>query len=147
MKMYQRILVAIDISGEAEQVMLKAKSIAEQNQAKLDLIHVVEPVVIESTFDLTPMIDAEIEDNLVNRSKSFVSSMISRLGMTIDQVLVPVGSTKGEIHDAAKALGSDLIIIGTHGRHGVGLLLGSTANSVLHGAECDVLSVKVTKSD
>ncbi|MCP4009678.1 MAG: universal stress protein, partial [Proteobacteria bacterium] len=33
--------------------------------------------------------------------------------------------------------------LGSHGRHGLGLLLGSTANGVLHLAQCDVLAVRV----
>jgi len=41
---------------------------------------------------------------------------------------------------------TDLVIVGSHGRHGVRLLLGSTANAVLHGAECDVLAVRVQDS-
>jgi universal stress protein A len=43
----------------------------------------------------------------------------------------------------AEELDADLIVLGTHGRHGLGLMLGSTANAVLHGAPCDVLAVKV----
>ena len=39
--------------------------------------------------------------------------------------------------------GADLIVVGSHGRHGLALLLGSTANGVLHGATCDVLAVRV----
>jgi len=37
----------------------------------------------------------------------------------------------------------DLIVIGSHGRHGWKLLLGSTANAVLHEAKCDVLAVRI----
>jgi universal stress protein A len=37
----------------------------------------------------------------------------------------------------------DLIIIGSHGRHGIRILLGSTANAILHSAKCDVLAVRV----
>jgi universal stress protein A len=43
----------------------------------------------------------------------------------------------------AKERGVDLIVVGSHGRHGLQLLLGSTANGVLHLAECDVLAVRV----
>lgn len=141
--MYNRILVAVDLSPEAEQVAQKASQIAALSNAIIDVIHVVEPVVIETTFDVTPSIDLEIEDSLVDRSKNFLSELMSSLGMSIDEIMVPVGSIKSEIHDAARQQGSDLIVIGTHGRHGVALLLGSTANAVLHGAPCDVLSVKV----
>jgi len=143
MAIYKRILVAVDMSNEAEQVLKKTVELASYSNATIDAIHVVEPVVVETTFDVTPTIDVELEDQLVTRSKSFISGLQASLGMSIDKILVPVGSTKREIHEAAKARGSDLIIVGSHGRHGVGLLLGSTANAILHGAPCDVLSVKV----
>jgi len=48
-----------------------------------------------------------------------------------------------EIHTLANEIGADLIVVGSHGRHGLALLLGSTANGVLHGAPCDVLAVRV----
>ena len=38
---------------------------------------------------------------------------------------------------------ADVIVVGSHGRHGIALLLGSTANGVLHGATTDVLAVRV----
>jgi universal stress protein A len=37
----------------------------------------------------------------------------------------------------------DLIVLGSHGRHGLAVLLGSTARSVLNGAGCDVLAVRI----
>ena len=43
----------------------------------------------------------------------------------------------------AKDIGADLIVVGSHGRYGLALLMGSTANGVLHGATCDVLAVRV----
>jgi universal stress protein A len=56
---------------------------------------------------------------------------------------VELGATKFEIARVAKENTFDLIVVGSHGRHGVALLLGSTANAVLHGAPCDVLAVRV----
>ncbi|MGB1202845.1 MAG: universal stress protein [Alloalcanivorax venustensis] len=38
---------------------------------------------------------------------------------------------------------ADLIVLGSHGKHGIRLLLGSTANAVLHRATCDVLAVRI----
>ena len=48
-----------------------------------------------------------------------------------------------EIHTLANEINTDLIVIGTHGRSGLKLLLGSTANSVLHSAKQDVLAVRI----
>jgi universal stress protein A len=55
----------------------------------------------------------------------------------------PIGHAATEIQRVARDLDADLIVIGTHGRHGLGLLLGSTANGVLHGVKRDVLAVRV----
>ena len=57
------------------------------------------------------------------------------------------GTPSREIHNFAEENGTDLIVLGTHGQKGVQLLLGATANSVLHGAACDVLAVRVAESD
>ncbi len=54
-----------------------------------------------------------------------------------------VGRPGSEIRRQAEENDADLIVIGSHGRHGIQLLLGSTANSVLHGAACDVLAVRI----
>ena len=53
------------------------------------------------------------------------------------------GRPETEIHALAEQIGADLIVVGSHGRTGLALLLGSTANGVLHGATCDVLAVRV----
>ncbi|MNG25866.1 hypothetical protein D3C84_1107770 [compost metagenome] len=55
------------------------------------------------------------------------------------------GQPRQEIHQLAKENACDLIVVGSHGRHGLALLLGSTANDVLHGAPCDVLAVRLMK--
>jgi universal stress protein A len=57
------------------------------------------------------------------------------------------GQPRQEIHQLAKDQKCDLIVVGSHGRHGLALLLGSTANDVLHGAPCDVLAVRLQKKE
>ena len=54
-----------------------------------------------------------------------------------------MGPTKSQIQEIAESIGIDLIICGSHGRHGLSLLLGSTANAVLHHATCDVLAIRI----
>jgi len=53
------------------------------------------------------------------------------------------GAPRQEIVRFAKEQAVDLIIIGSHGRHGLDRLLGSTARSILNDAPCDVLAVRI----
>lgn len=62
-----------------------------------------------------------------------------------DNQHVVVGMPDTEIHRFSADNGVDLIVVGSHGRHGFALLLGSTSTGVLHGAQCDVLAVRVGK--
>jgi universal stress protein A len=64
-----------------------------------------------------------------------------------DQRHLAYGQPRQEIHRLAEEQGCDLIVVGSHGRHGLALLLGSTANDVLHGAPCDVLAVRLKKPE
>ena len=58
------------------------------------------------------------------------------------KVLVSEHSAKYEIVRFAKERQMDLIVVASHGRHGVSAVLGSTADGVLHTASCDVLAVR-----
>lgn len=63
--------------------------------------------------------------------------------MAEDCQWLEMGSPKTEIIRVATENQVDLIVVGSHGRHGLALLLGSTANGVLHHAPCDVLAVRL----
>lgn len=144
---YTEILVAVDTSAEAKQVWLKALNMASGPDARLTLIHVVEPLLVESGFELMPVVSIEMEKALVQRSTEFLQGLIAdeAQGRQVTS-LVRVGSIRQQILGAATEQKADLIVIGTHGRHGIAALLGSTANAVLHGAPCDVLCVRVGKT-
>ena len=53
----------------------------------------------------------------------------------------------GLVASLAEELKADLIVVGSHGRHGLALIMGSTANGVLHGAKRDVLAVRVYEGE
>lgn len=56
---------------------------------------------------------------------------------------IEIGNPAGAVRRAAEAYRADLIVVGSHGRLGLGLFLGSTANGVLHGCSVDVLVVRI----
>jgi universal stress protein A len=142
MSHYNRILVAIDLSEESGVVLEKAKLLAEQNQAELNLIHVVEIVSYAYGGEI-PVDIADIQTQIENHAESKLSSLATSLGYPVNKAIVATGNTGSEIHAVSKDLKTDLIVIGSHGRHGLSLLLGSTSNGVLHGAECDILAVRL----
>jgi len=143
MACYRKILVAIDFSAKAAVVLDRAQEMADLHGAELVLLHVVEPVVLEPAYDTLPPFPVEIERELLDRARHELSSICAERGLDGAAARVEVGAPKAEILRVARESGTELIIVGSHGRHGVALLLGSTANGVLHGAFCDVLAVRI----
>ena len=122
------------------------RGLAQERQAQLTAVTVVRPMLAaygnvgfgsfnSSTFDL------EAEARKLARIK--LIQLAGQYGIDADRCSVLLGSPASEIRRQAAEMQADMIIIGTHSRHGMGLLLGSTATGVLHGASCDVLAVKI----
>ena len=144
---YSKILVAIDLTDEADEVLNQAVESAAQNDAELSLITVVKPITqVYGGFDVGAMgADVvQIEREAVEQAEAALSRHAEKASVPAERALVGRGSPAHEIRAVAEEQGTDLIIMGTHGRHGLGLLLGSTATGVLHGAPCDVLTVRIS---
>ena len=140
---YQRILTAVDISDEAIPVVKRAAAMARQHQAELRLIHVVEPLSLAYGGDI-PMDFSGIQEELQQQAEETLKKYAGQFDIPDDKIHLLTGRPEAQIHDLCKELDCDLIIVGSHGRKGLALLLGSTANAVLHGAKCDVLAVRVS---
>jgi universal stress protein A len=76
-------------------------------------------------------------------AKTRLAKLAEKLYVPKDRLWLEMGSPKIEIIRVAKENKVDLIVVGSHGRHGLALILGSTANGVLHHANCDVLAVRL----
>jgi universal stress protein A len=144
MSQYQKILVAIDLSEESAPVVKRGRALAEVPNAELHLIHVIEPLSFAYGGDI-PMdfsgIQEEIHEQATQQMRRFAESN----DIDLQHQHIVLGKPEVEIHATAEELGVDLIVLGSHGRHGLALLMGSTANGVMHGAKCDVLAVRVGK--
>ncbi len=146
MSIYTRILLALDLSDESDQLASKTAKMAEAFGAELNLIHVVEPLSFAYGGDV-PMDLTTIQEQLDDHARTKLDLYVEKIGYPVNRKIIVTGHTETEIHRAAEELGSDLVIVGSHGRHGLALLLGSTANGVLHGAKCDVLAIRVKEED
>jgi universal stress protein A len=142
MSTYRRILAAIDLTEDSRAVVGRACELAQPAKAVVQLLHVVEFMPIEPMSDsLVPVI--QIDDQIVSRAKSQIQALARELGLPPDAGNVEAGSAKSEILRYAREQHSDLIVLGCRERHGLSLLIHRTEDSVLHGAPCDVLAVRV----
>lgn len=141
---YKRILLALDLSDEGVIVAERTAALATVCGAEVEVLHVVEPIIVDPAYDVLPALPAGYEEELVAVAEKRLKATARRFGWAEDRVKVAVGATKGAILNEAEAGLYDLIVVGSHGRHGLALLLGSTANAVLHGAPCDVLAVRIS---
>ena len=116
--------------------------LARQWQAQLRLLHVIEFVPVEPMSDaLVPVV--QIDDQVVARATEQIHTLASTLGVAADCCRVATGNVKGEILRQARAVGADLIVLGCRERHGLSILVNLTEDTVLHGAPCDVLAMRV----
>lgn len=138
--MYKHILFATDLTEDTDYLVDKVRTICAATNAKLSLVHVVEPL---PGYSYAYLGIEDIEGQLINEANQSIAKLGEKLNVTKDNVFVEVGPTKTKILKIADDVNADLIICGSHGRHGLSLLLGSTANAILHGAKCDVLTVRL----
>ncbi len=146
MRTYQKIMVAVDLSSESEAVLAKAHQIAGPD-ADIYLVYVQEPMdniyvgIVPQSAAFSGL--GELESRLSEELKHKLTMLGEKFNVPADHLHVLNGSPASEIHRFASENHVQLIVIGTHGRKGFQLLLGSTANAVLHGAACDVLAVRI----
>ncbi|MCO6059374.1 universal stress protein [Pseudomonas sp. MOB-449] len=144
---YQHILVAVDLTDECHPVVRRAQALAQASNAKLSLVHIVEPMAMAFGGDV-PMDLSMLQQQQFEQARERLQSFAGTYAeLTSDQRHLAYGQPRQEIHRLAEEQGCDLIVVGSHGRHGLALLLGSTANDVLHGAPCDVLAVRLKKPE
>lgn len=147
MAFYRHILLGLDLHPECDlTVARKTQQLAKLFGAKLTVVHAVEHINSYGIGQAYPgMLD--VEEELVKAAKAELTRICGELKIPTENQIVEVGSPKMVMFDLVKELNADLIVVGSHGRHGLELLLGSTANSVLHNAECDVLAIRIREDD
>ena len=143
MERYKHVLLAVDLSGELDESLRRAIARVGDG-ANLSIVHVLEPAFfyygIEPAIGtLPPNFEAEI----LERAQTLLAEAGARYNIPAERQYLERGHASAQILRLAKDIGVDLIVLGSHGRQGWRLLLGSTANAVLHHAECDVLALRV----
>jgi universal stress protein A len=144
MTCYQQLLVAVDLSEDSRAIAAKSAELARLWGARLRLLHVIEFVPVEPMSDaLVPVV--QIDDQLIARSRAQLAALAATVGLGAEDCQVASGNVKAEILRQARALKADLIVLGCRERHGLSILVNLTEDTVLHGAACDVLAMRVGK--
>ena len=133
--MYQRILVPIEGSPTSTRGLDEAIRLAQLTGATLRLLHVLDDLVLATSFetgatymnDVLPMIRKAGESILM-----IGKARVAAAGVTVDTLLLECFAKRtSEIVIAqAQAWKADLIVLGTHGRRGIGRLLMGRSSSV-----------------
>lgn len=133
------ILFPTDFSRQAASAYQFACALARDYNAKLIIAHIKEPpIVVVGEFGAPPPepmpTDEALRDELLTLQPAAIAA---------EHVLV-TGEPASEIVRLAAERGCDLIVMGTHGRRGLGrLVMGSVAEQVMRKAPCPVLTVKL----
>lgn len=138
--MYKHILFATDLTEDTQYLIEKVRTIRSFTNATLSLVHVVEPL---PGYSYAYLGIEDIEGQLITEARQSIEKLGAKMNVKAPDQFVEVGPTKTKILKVADEINADLIVCGSHGRHGLSLLLGSTANAILHGAKCDVLTVRL----
>ena len=141
---YQHVLLAVDYTKHGVYVAEKARVLANKYQAKLSVIHVLDNIPMPDTnYGTVIALDQIAPDELLEAEKLKFMELGDQLAIDVVNRWMVWGIPTQEIINIADQEQVDLIIVGSHGRHGLALLLGSTANRVLHHAKCDVMAVRL----
>ncbi len=140
---YKKVLVAVDFSEYGIEVALKAKHLAEQFNAQLSVLHVLDNIPMPDTpyGTIISLKKDDLTDQLLEAEKNRLKEICDQLNIDPTNRWLVWGEPQHEITQLATQEKIDLIVVGSHGRHGLAVLMGSTAKGVLYHADCDVLAV------
>lgn len=144
-KRYQKMLLAVDFHEDNKTVIDTGRELAELYGAELHIVHVNEPLGMAYAADGVSWGDQvyQLEASIRKESQNKMIELQQSLNLPEDRCHSLEGRPSARIHELCEEGHFDLIVMGTHGQAGLQLLLGSTANSVLQGSQCDVLAIRL----
>ena len=139
--MYRRILVAVDGSDTSNKALVAALQLARDRDAQVLLLHCVDELLLLAAGGLGVGSAPERGSRVLEDAEAIAKAA----GVRVEKRLADMPAQRlGEtVAEQARDWNADLIVIGSHGRRGVGrLLLGSGAEQILRLAPVPVLCVR-----
>ena len=133
------ILHPTDFSLQSTYAFSVARALARDYQARLVIFHAV---TVPTAIYAEPGVLPQFEDRSADLVQKLEEMKATDANLRMDHLLKE-GDPASEILDAATEVDANIIVMGTHGRTGLGrLLMGSVAEHVLRKAPCPVLTVR-----
>ena len=142
---FTRLLCAVDFSPASTRALGLALSMAQDHGAELTVLHVVEAVEEDELEGALPAAVRARVDELTRTARQRLHAEVgrdayARCGL---REVVRYGRAAHAIPREARERDADLIVLGAHGHHGLGLLgIGSTTHAVVCRAACPVLTTR-----
>ena len=144
--MYKTILVPLDQSQRAEAILPHVEELARCNNARIVLVHVVEPVIMAvSYYGGQSEVDLILMDQMTRAATNYLDGVSEDLRMRGFDVTTRVvdGSTVDEILKTADEEKVDMIAMASHGRSGLSRMLhGSVASGMLQHSKLPLLLIR-----
>lgn len=143
---YKIVIAAVDLNENYDAVMQKALTVAEPDQVLVaSVMETWNYLLVAGDLDWGAQanVAADLQQRLKSNDEEKMSALCGKYGIAESQVHLLEGKPAAEIKRLAEETNADLIVCGTHGRQGLGLILGSVSSGILHGTPCDVLAVKI----
>lgn len=140
--MYRRILVAVDGSETSNKALVAALELARERDAHVLLVHCVDELLLMADGGLGLGAATDRGTKVLDDAEAIASAA----GVRAERRLANMSAQRlGEtVAGYARDWRADLIVIGSHGRRGIGrLLLGSGAEQILRLAPVPVLCVRL----
>ncbi len=143
------IVLATDLSPASRPALAAAVAWARRQHARLDVVHVLTP---PSPFAVRAGAEPPTWRELEDRARHLAMKRLARLGATAARSGVRVrthlvaGTPADEVTRAARRQRADVVVIGTHGRTGLGrAFMGSVAERIVRASACPVLTVRARR--
>ncbi|MCB1671383.1 MAG: universal stress protein [Pseudomonadales bacterium] len=144
MAIFDKLLLAIDFSPDADQLLGRVRKLCEGHMDRVYVVH-----VLRGDFmlpgDLGDPVDPD-QRRLRDQSQVRLTEILHRndFSVPLENLVIRYGEPATEIKRLAHDLEADLVIVGSHSKTGGWMSLpGATTNCVLQGIESDVMAVRV----
>lgn len=143
---YQKILAAVNLNEQYDHIIEKALSLGSaDNVVVVSVMEAWNMLLAAGGMDAGAEANAvaELQVRLRKNDEEKMQKIQQKYQLPQQSTVLLEGKPAHQIKCYAEDQGFDLIVTGTHGLHGLQLIMGSVSNGILHGTPCDVLAVKI----